>query len=112
MEKTKIGIVGLGGIAQLVHLPNLTKMNNVIVTSVAEINKNRLNTIADKFNIQERYTDYNELLEKSDVEAVVVATPTSTHKEVSIACLKAKKDILVEKPLARTYAEAKLIIDA
>ena len=112
MEKTKIGIVGLGGIAQLVHLPNLNKMNNAVVTSVAEINKNRLNTIADKFNIQERYTDYNELLEKSDVEAVVVATPTSTHKEVAIACLKAKKDILVEKPLARTYAEAKLIIDA
>jgi len=112
MEKTKIGIVGLGGIAQLVHLPNLNKMNNAVVTSVAEINKKRLNTIADKFNIQERYTDYNELLEKSDVEAVVVATPTSTHKEVAIACLKAKKDILVEKPLARTYAEAKLIINA
>jgi len=112
MEKTKIGIIGLGGIAQLVHLPNLTKMNNAVVTSVAEINKNRLNTIADKFNIQERYTDYNELLEKSDVEAIVVATPTSTHKEVAIACLKAKKDVLVEKPLARTYDEAKPIVDA
>ncbi len=112
MEKTKIGIIGLGGIAQLVHLPNLAKMNNVVVTSVAEINKNRLTTIADKFNIQERYKDYNELLEKSDVEAVIIATPTSTHSEVAIACLKAKKDVLVEKPLARTYAEAKLIIDA
>ena len=107
MEKTKIGIIGLGGIAQLVHLPNLAKMNNVVVTSVAEINKNRLTTIADKFNIQERYKDYNELLEKSDVEAVIIATPTSTHSEVAIACLKAKKDVLVEKPLARTYAEAK-----
>ncbi len=112
MEKTKIGIIGLGGIAQLVHLPNFTKMDNVVVTSVAEINKNRLNTIADKFNILERYTDYNEMLEKSDIEAVVIATPTSTHKEVSIAGLKAKKDILVEKPLARTFAEAKPIVDA
>jgi predicted dehydrogenase len=87
-------------------------MSNVIVTSVSEINKNRLNTIADKFNIPERYVDYKELLEKSDIDAVIIATPTSTHKEVAIACLKAKKDILVEKPLARTYAEAKPIVDA
>jgi predicted dehydrogenase len=112
MEKTKIGIIGLGGIAQLVHLPNFTKMSNVIVTSVSEINKNRLNTIADKFNIPERYVDYKELLEKSDIDAVIIATPTSTHREVAIACLKEKKNILVEKPLARTFAEAKPIVDA
>lgn len=112
MEKTKLGIIGLGGIAQLVHLPNFSRMSNVVLTSVSEINKNRLHTLADKFNIPERYVDYNELLEKSDVEAVVIATPTNTHKEVAIACLKAKKDILVEKPLARTYAEAKPIVDA
>ena len=112
MEKTKLAIIGLGSIAQLVHLPNIAKLNNVEVTSVAEINKNRLNTIADKFNIVERYSDHKELLEKSAAEAVIIATPTRTHKEVAIDCLKAKKDILVEKPLARTYAEAKPIVDA
>jgi predicted dehydrogenase len=111
MEKTKVAVIGLGGIAQLVHLPNLTKLSNVEVTSVAEINKNRLNTIADKFNIVERYSNYKELLEKSPAEAIIIATPTHTHKEVAIDCLKAKKDILVEKPLARTYAEAKPIVD-
>src|SRR5690606_41060048 len=105
MEKTRIGIIGLGGIAQLVHLPNFSKMSNVIVSAVSEINKNRHDTIADKFNIAERYVDYNEMLENSNVEAVVIATPTNTHKEVAIAALKSKKDILVEKPLARTYAE-------
>jgi len=39
-------------------------MNNANISAVAEINKNRLNAIADKFNIKERYTDYKELLEK------------------------------------------------
>ncbi len=110
-EKTKVAIIGLGGIVQLVHLPNLLKMNNVIVTAVAEINKNRLNTIADKFSIEERYSDYKELLAKSDADAVIIATPTHLHKETAIASLKAKKDVLVEKPLARTFAEAKPIID-
>lgn len=112
MDKTKVAIIGLGSIAQLVHLPNLVKMNNVSVVSVAEVNKNRLNTIADKFNIKERYADYIELLEKSEVDAVIVATPTDTHKEVAIASLKSKKDVLVEKPLARSFKEAKPIVDA
>ncbi|HUX93086.1 MAG TPA: Gfo/Idh/MocA family oxidoreductase, partial [Ignavibacteriaceae bacterium] len=82
MEKTKVAVIGLGGIAQLVHLPNLAKLDNVSVTAVAEINKSRLNTIADKFNIVERYKDHTELLAKSDAEAVIIATPTSLHKEV------------------------------
>ncbi len=112
MEKIKVAVIGLGGIAQLVHLPNLIKTNNVVVTAVADINKNRLNTIADKFNIKERYTSYQELFDNNDAEAVIIATPTSTHKEITIAALQAKKDVLVEKPLARTYEEAKPIVEA
>lgn len=111
MEKTKIGVIGLGGVAQLVHLPNLVKMPNAEIVSFAEINKNRLHTISDKYNIQQRYTNYKDLLEKSDVDAVIVATPTSTHKEIAIDCLKAGKNVLVEKPLARTHLEAKEIVD-
>lgn len=109
MEPTKVSLIGLGGIAQLTHLPNLLKINNLTVTAVAEINKNRLNTIADKFNIKDRYLDYKEMLAKDKCDAVIVATPTSTHKDVTIDCLSAKKNVLVEKPLARNFNEAKLI---
>ena len=112
MIKTKVAVVGLGGVAQLIHLPNLMKMNNVEVVAVAEVNKSRLNAIADKFNTGERYTDYKELLANSDVEAIIIATPTSTHKEIALASIKAGKDILVEKPFTRSYAEAKPIVDA
>jgi predicted dehydrogenase len=110
INQTKVAVIGLGGVAQLIHLPNLLKLNNVQVSSVAEINKNRLNTIADKFNVKERFTDYKELLAKDDCEAVIIATPTSTHKDVALDCLKAGKNILVEKPLARSYEEAKVIL--
>jgi predicted dehydrogenase len=110
INQTKVAVIGLGGVAQLIHLPNLLKLNNVQVSSVAEINKNRLNTIADKFNVKERFTDYKELLAKDDCEAVIIATPTSTHKDVALDCLKAGKNLLVEKPLARSYEEAKVIL--
>ncbi|HMN49473.1 MAG TPA: Gfo/Idh/MocA family oxidoreductase [Ignavibacteriaceae bacterium] len=112
MEKTKIGIIGLGGVAQLVHLPNLIKLPNVEVSAVAEINRNRLQTIADKFNIKQKFLSYSDLLENGNVDAVIIATPTSTHKDIAIDCLQAGKDVLVEKPLARTYQEAKQVYEA
>ncbi len=111
MDKTKVAVIGLGSIAQLVHLSNLNRLPNAKISAVAEINKNRLNTISEKFNISERYTDYNQMLAQSDSEAVIISTPTNTHKDIALDCLKSEKDILVEKPLARTYDEAKVIID-
>ena len=53
-----------------------------------------------------------DMLEKSDIQAVIIATPTSTHKDIAIDCLNAGKDVLIEKPMARTYLEAKQIVDA
>lgn len=112
MEKVKLGVIGLGSISQLIHLPNIKKLNDVSLSAVAEVKKNRLHLISDKFSIQNRYTDYKDMLENQDIDAVIIATPTNSHKEIAIDCLAAGKDILVEKPLARTYAEAKEIVDA
>ena len=111
MGKTKVAVIGLGHVAQLVHLPNLIKINDAEITAVAESNKSRLNAVADKFNIPNRFKDYRELLSEADVEAVIVATPTGLHKQVVNDSLKAKKDVLVEKPIARTFDEAKSIVD-
>jgi predicted dehydrogenase len=106
MDKVRVAIIGLGGVAQLVHLPNLLKIPNVEVRAVAEIKTSRLNAVADKFNIKERYKDYNELLVKSEIDAVIISTPTGLHKDIAIDCLNAKKDILVEKPVAPTFNDA------
>jgi predicted dehydrogenase len=111
MGKTKIGIIGLGGITQLIHLPVFTKFKDVDVTAVSEINKNRLNIVADKFNIKNRFQDYNEMLAQVDIDAVVIASPTSTHEQVALDCLKVRKNIFVEKPIGRKYKEAKSIHD-
>lgn len=112
MEKAKIGVIGLGTVAQLVHLPNLSKINNAEISAVAEVKQSRLNAVADKFGVKARFKNYIDMLEQTELDAVIIATPTSTHKDIAIDCLNAKKDILVEKPLARSYAEAKLIVDS
>jgi predicted dehydrogenase len=109
MEKTKIAVIGLGSIAQLVHLPILSKLSNVEITAIADINKNRLKTVGEKFSNANQFTDYQKMLAENEFEAAVIATPTNTHSEIAIECLKSKRHILIEKPIARNLEEAKEI---
>jgi len=109
MEKTKVAVIGLGGIAQLVHLPILSKLMNVQISAVVDRNKNQLNSVGDIFKIENRYTDHKEMLDKEDIDAVIIATPTNTHLDIALDCLKANKHILLEKPIARSVLEAKQI---
>ncbi len=111
MEKTRIAVIGLGSVAQLVHLPNLLKIKNAELTAVAEINRNRLQTVSDKFEVKKRYTNYFELLQDDAADAVIIATPTHLHKQIALDCLNSGKDVLVEKPLARNSEEGKEIIE-
>ncbi|MGK9476101.1 Gfo/Idh/MocA family protein [Melioribacter sp. OK-6-Me] len=106
MKKTKVAIVGLGSIAQLVHIPVLTKMGNIELVAVSEINNNRLKTIGEKIPAARRYTDYREMISQEELDAVIVTSPTNTHKEIAIDCLNAKLDVLIEKPIALNYKEA------
>jgi predicted dehydrogenase len=112
MIPTKIAVIGLGGISQVNHLPILKKMTNAEVVAVCDINKNRLLSVANKFGIKSTFTDYREMLQSIDFEAVIIATPTVTHKDIAIDCLNAKKNVLIEKPIARSHAETEEIVNA
>lgn len=111
MDKTRISVIGLGSVAQLVHIPNLLKIKNVEITSVAEINNSRLKSVADKYGVKKRFNDYTQLLNNDETDAVIISAPTHLHKQIAIDCLIAGKDVLVEKPLARNSSEGKEIID-
>jgi predicted dehydrogenase len=111
-EKTKIGIVGLGWIAQVYHLPILTHLPEVEVTCICDREKNKARALAEKYGIKKYYTSFEEMLKNEDLHAVDICTSTNAHIEVSIAGLEAKRDIFVEKPIARTYSEALAIADS
>lgn len=105
-NKQKMGIIGLGWISQVFHLPILTKMNDVEISCVCDRDKSRARFIAERFGIPRFYTDYEEMLKVEEINAVDICTSTDAHKEISIACLDSKKDVFVEKPIARKYQEA------
>ncbi len=112
MSKIKIGIVGLGGISQIIHLPILSKMDDVEISAVCDSDISKCKSISSKYNVKKYYTDVNNMLgESDDISAVIVATQTSVHKDIAKKCLEAGKDILIEKPIARNYKEAKIIVD-
>jgi len=111
-NKTKIAVIGLGGVAQLVLLPILSKINSVDIVAISEVNKTRLKTVADKFNIKNFFNDYTKMLKEIDIDAVIISTPTNTHKDIAIECLNNKKYVLIEKPIALDAVEAQEIDDA
>lgn len=106
MERTRIGIIGVGWISQVVHLPILTRLPEAEVVAICDRDRSKARLVGEKFGIRRVYTDVEKLLENEECTAVVVATPTDTHREVTLAALKAGRDVLVEKPIGRSTAEA------
>jgi len=113
MEKVKIGIVGCGGIANNKHLPAIKKNGNFEIIAFCDVVKERAEEAKIKYGTENSrvYTDYTELLEEKEINAVYVLTPNKSHAGISIAAMKAGKNVMCEKPMAKTYAEAKLMLD-
>jgi len=110
-RKIGIGFIGAGGIAntygdQLIHIPN-TKL-----VAVASRTEKHAIEFAQRFGIKHWYTDYIDLLEQDDVDAVIVCTPPYLHAENSIAAAEAGKHIICDKPLATNLSDADRMISS
>lgn len=107
MERARIAVIGLGTIAQNVHLPILTKLPDAEIVAICDADVAKAQFIARKYNIARSYKDYEELLDvEEDIVGVDVCAPTDLHHDIAVAALEAKKHVLVEKPLARNRKEA------
>jgi predicted dehydrogenase len=112
VDKIKVGVVGLGWISQVVHLPILAKLPEVEIAAVCDRDRAKGRSVADKFGVARSYTDTEQMLANESLRAVIVATSTDAHKDATIASLRAGCDVLVEKPIARHYHEAVAMADA
>lgn len=112
MEKIKVGIVGCGGIANNKHLPAIKRNGNFEIVAFCDIIKEKAEEAKQKFGTEDArvYSDYHELV-KEDLTAVYVLTPNKSHATVSVAAMKAGKHVMCEKPMAKSYDDAKLMLD-
>ncbi len=111
MDRVKVAVVGVGWVAQVVHLPILMKLPEAEVVAICDRDRSRVRLVAEKFGIKKAYTDLRQMLEREELAAVIVCTSTDAHKEVTLASLEAGKDVLVEKPIARRHTEAVAMAD-
>jgi predicted dehydrogenase len=112
MERVKVGVVGLGWISQVAHIPVLSRLPEADLVAACDVDKGRGRLVGEKFGIERVYVDLQQMMEHEDLDAIVVATSTDAHKETTLAALEAGKDVLVEKPIARRFAEAAAIAEA
>ncbi|MGC4105832.1 MAG: Gfo/Idh/MocA family oxidoreductase [Thermomicrobiales bacterium] len=105
-----VGVVGLGQIAQIMHLPYLTELPGFEVRAVCDLSPSVTASVADQYGVSQRYTDYHDLLKQPDVDVVLVCT--LDHAEIVIAAAEAGKHIVVEKPMCFNLEEADEIIRA
>ena len=103
MQKVKAGVVGVGQMGQY-HVGVYSELFNVELIGIADCDRVRATTIAERYNTQ-AYADYHELLGAVDV--VSIAVPTSLHYTVARDFLKAGVHVLLEKPIAHTMEEAR-----
>lgn len=111
MRRIGFGVIGCGGIANYFHLPELCSIEEVDVVAVADIKENRARITADKFKVSNWYTDYRKLLEREDVEAVVVATPHPTHSPITVDAIRAGKHVIIQKPMATRVKDAETVVE-
>lgn len=111
MTKLKVAVVGCGSIAKYRHLPEYGGMEQVEIVAVCDINEERAQELAAIYGAKV-YTDYKEMLESEQTDAVSVCTPNYLHAPVSIAALEAGNHVLCEKPMATSTEEAEAMIEA
>lgn len=95
----KLGLIGCGWVTETLHLPALRRVRAVDVVAVADGDQDRLKRVADRFQVQRRYTNYLALLDDPAIEAVGVWLPSDRQVEVAQAVVAAGKHLFIDKPL-------------
>ncbi len=114
MEKLRVGIIGCGGIANGKHMPALSRNSEVEMVAFCDIVEERAVKAKEQYGTPDSkvYTDYKELLKDASIDNVHVLTPNREHSFITIDALHAGKNVMCEKPMAKTYAEAKAMVEA
>ncbi len=107
-----VGVIGVGYLGQhhaRIFSELAKESGNVRLAAVVDADMKRAKEMAEKYGC-EVYSDYRDIL--GSVDALSIVTPTTMHYEIAMDCIRAGKDILIEKPITTTVEEADKLIDA
>ncbi|MBU0517458.1 Gfo/Idh/MocA family oxidoreductase [bacterium] len=108
----KLGVIGTGAIAQMMHFPNLRKFENVQIEAVCDLELAKAGSIAKKYHIPRFFQDPQRLLAIEEIDGVLILTPTNSHLALTLSAFDHGKHVFVERPIARNVAEAEKMVEA
>ena len=103
-ETVKVGMVGLG-LVSTPHLKGYESHPGAKVVAVCDLDESRARDFARAHRIAQYFSDYDEMLERADIDAVDIATPTHLHADMALKAAAARKHLHCEKPFSRSVAE-------
>ncbi len=113
MSRLRVGVVGLGEVAQIIHLPILESRPDLFeLTAVCDISAGLLKRVGERYGVQRRYGQVTDMIEAGSLDCVLVLNSDEYHSECVIAALAAGVHVLVEKPMCLSPREAEAIIAA
>lgn len=111
-----IGIIGAGGIAHKLHLPEIASLaqagEDIRVTHLAGRKASRLRLLSERFSVPHWTTDYHALLSDPTIDGIIVALPHPMHVPVGLQVLQAGKHLMMQKPLCADMNEAHAFVAA
>ncbi len=111
----RIGVIGTGAIATRLHIPELTALSGATVQAVASRTREAGAAVAARYGISRVYDGdegWRELIVDPAIDAVMICTPNDLRADIAVGAARASKHLLIEKPLARTVAEGRQILEA
>jgi predicted dehydrogenase len=111
-HELRVGVLGTGAIAQIVHLPLLIDLPGARVEGVCDIDHNKAAALAARLSIPRIFNNDRDLFDSDDIDAIVICSPNHLHQSQVIAALEAGKHVLVERPLALDAKGAEAAVKA
>lgn len=105
-----LGVIGVGVAARTGHLPAASESSDFQILAILDRDTGQLQSAASRFAVSHVCTNADEFYAVPGLQAVVIATPTESHRELAEAAIRQRKHVLVEKPLARTVEECGRLI--
>ena len=101
-DRVQITMVGAGAMANRVHYPSLASFEDVEIAAICDLDPTRLQSTADRYEVEHRYTDYRRMIEEISPDAVYVIGPPHMMFDIWTWCLAAGQNLCIEKPMGIT----------
>jgi predicted dehydrogenase len=108
----RVGVVGCGEVAQVIHLPTLRDLSELFeVSALCDVSGPVLERVGDQWPSARRYLDPHLLIDDNRVDAVLIANPHVYHAAIALAAMRAGKHVLIEKPMCVNLVEADALLE-